>query len=167
MGTTEERLNGLLDERDAEIEELQEKIKDLEARLRGSRNGWAAHELLDRDQKLPVPRLEILVRNAEYEGYLDGLEYIYRLVYRHLSGDVIGVPFGHTSSRGGPPLLPDQPISSIHMPRRDGAHMYREMATLGLPGFLVYGSQWENLAARRAEHLGPSRLTPWPKWRVA
>lgn len=95
------------------------------------------HEKLD----LPVPRLEIrkhLLPDSDKQGY--DIRADYSLVYEHLDGSHIAVPFGQT--RIGTDL---KHYRMFDLPFRDGAHMLNEMYFLRLRGFVVYGDKYEEV----------------------
>lgn len=143
--TPEQHLAEQLDAKDETIAELEEQIEELTNDLKVAENGWLAHEVLSREQMLPVPRLEIEVigagRSDDMKWYTR--EYRYRMVYRATWGDVLGILLGHTTSQGGGPGQ-ERPIykegphaGKPYMPHRDGAHICNDMAQLKLPGFLI------------------------------
>lgn len=145
---TIKRLEELLDQKDARIEALESEIEKLENQLREAESGWCLHTKLDRKQELPVPRLEIVYRPlGEREGYeWSSYETVYRMVYRHLVGDIMSVPLGRTEICGhgsGPPLRDGR----LRLPFRDGAHICSDMAHLRLPGFAVCGDHVDDLTA--------------------
>lgn len=129
MADTIERLNELLDLKDAELEEATEENDRLERELEGSLNGWRrTEEFPDDDINLPVPRLEIVyVQIDEWRDF----KVIYRLVTKHLLGHLVGTPFSQTDCRCGSNVKPD------HLPYRDGAHAAHDAAHLQLPLFRV------------------------------
>lgn len=96
--TAIERLEGLLDEKDEELRELREQIRDLEARLEGVRDGWTIHVDLPKEQTLPVPRLELVFEptGSEPAPWQSWVIY-YRLVYRQ------GRLLPYRPARMGPP----------------------------------------------------------------
>lgn len=151
MRTVDERLQELLDLRDARIERLEEELGDVRDKLECaeanlehmSRHGWMLKRLLPAEQTLPVPRLELtVVRSSEEE-----LNWYYRIVYRHFDGDVVSLPISQTRSRGHT----REPIHDglIDLPLRDGVHIHHDMAHLSLPAFIVCGDRVEQLDGSR------------------
>lgn len=134
------RLEELLELRDSQMAELQEKVDEFE-NLEEREWGWCRHEGFPKDKnKLPVPRLEIRARAIN--GNWSNFEWIYCLVYRHLLKDLIFVPFGRTGSQGSrsePPIYhgPETEGNYINTPFRDGAHLFNDMECLNLPGFYI------------------------------
>lgn len=129
---TLERLEELLDAKDAEVDELAEANRKLERELEGSLSGWANHQLLkDEDATLPLPRLEMVyVPVDEWRSY----KVVYRLVYEHLVDGTIGVPLGETKISGGVGNEPEPD----HLPFRDGAHAHHDSAHFGFPLYRRY-----------------------------
>jgi hypothetical protein len=128
-----ERLEELLEQKDREIEELQERV--YKAEDQAERNWqWTKHFEIKEDESLPVPRLEMRWREIEsHDGF--NWEACYNLVYRHFLGHVIAVPMGHTRIGGE-----RNPIQNgkVDLPFRDGAHIQNDMAQLKLPGFAIF-----------------------------
>jgi hypothetical protein len=138
--TALERLEKLLDDKDRLIAELEERVRVLTDESERTWE-WARHRLLEDDSALPVPRLEIRCRNL---GDWWNWEWLYGIVYRHLTGTVVFVPLGHTKvgGDGRPPIRGD---GSIRLPFRDGAHIYHDMKQLELPGFAILEDKIEPL----------------------
>lgn len=143
MKTIEDRLNEQLAAKDQEIERLRGKIEKLEQDLRGAESGWTIHEKLPAEQTLPVPRLEMVALPNGYDGN-EWYETIfkYRLVFKALWGDVLAIPLGETSRKGGSGRRPIYEEGSpyagrVDMPFRDGAHICHDMGVLKLPGFAI------------------------------
>ncbi|MGK3995028.1 hypothetical protein [Sorangium sp. So ce1024] len=146
--TAIERLESLLNNKDEEIEGLESKIEDLEWKLRVAEGGWTAHEKLEAEQSLPVPRLELVyVPLGERKGYeWSRYEVLYRLVYRHLLGHAMAVPFSRTEISGGSGDGPPIRKGKLDLPFRDGAHICNDMGQLKLPGFAVCGERVDDLS---------------------
>ena len=144
MSAAEERLLELLDTKDTEIDQLTEQVEELKQLARGRYGAWTMHEKLPEDQPLPVPRLEMAWEHED-EWHVVVL---YRLVYRHLLGHCVGVPFGHTrvSGSGVQPLR----YGRLDLPFRDGAHIRHDAESLNLPAFLIYEDHVETLAENLA-----------------
>ena len=143
MTTVEDRLNEQLNQKEQEIAKLNQQIEDLQCKLRGIKSGWMAHETLDKEQTLPVPRLEIVwFPMGGDDREWSSRHALYRLVYESFWGDVIGVPLGSTSVNGGcrgerPVYRETENTFRIEMPFRDGAHICHDMEKLKLRGFLI------------------------------
>jgi hypothetical protein len=139
--TALERLEKLLDDKDRRIAELEERVQALTDESESTWE-WARHRLLEDDSALPVPRLEIRCWNL---GDWWNWEWLYGIVYRHLTGTVVFVPLGHTKvgGDGRPPIRGD---GSMRLPFRDGSHIYHDMKQLGLPGFAILEDKVEPLA---------------------
>lgn len=118
-----QRLQEILDAKDAEIEESNGKLERLERQLAGSLNGWRESEEWTDDGELPVPRLELVYRQLSGWG---SYEVVYRLVMKHLCDQIVGVPLGRTKIDGSD----REPIG---LPFRDGAHAMHDSAHLQLP----------------------------------
>ena len=98
---------------------------------------WIKGTILNEKENnnIPVPRLEIRYFDYKSNGY--NLIAIYSLIYKHLLGDIINIPFGHTKidSGRGTPVYED---GTLDMPFRDGAHIKNEMLQLNLPAYVIY-----------------------------
>lgn len=124
-----ERLERDLNDRDATIEKLQEKIDGMEAYATWE---WARHTTIEaEDDPLPVPRLEMSVYARTDDWYIT--EWLYSLVYKHLLGHHVRIPLGHTKVTGGRGGPPDPDFTPI----RDGAHIRNEARQMGLPAYVV------------------------------
>jgi hypothetical protein len=138
--TAMERLERMLNEKDRQIAEIEERMQALTDESERTWD-WARHQLLEDDSALPVPRLEMRCRNL---GDWWNWEWLYGIVYRHLTGTIVFVPLGHTKvgGDGRPPIRGD---GGIRLPFRDGAHIYHDMKHLALPGFVILEDRVEPL----------------------
>lgn len=133
--TALERLEGILNEKDAELGELRDRVAELEDESERVWD-WARHETRADDGGMPVPRLELRCRNL---GNWYNYEWVYALVYRHLLDHIVAVPLGYTKC-GGAGRAPtgrfdgDEPPS---LPFRDGCHSQHDREQLGLPLYAV------------------------------
>lgn len=126
-GRTLAEIDAILDRKDERIEELEAKLRMLEYE-----DEWRWRQIKqlsdEENMQLPLPRLEIRHRRpSQYTHFMD-----YGLVFRHLLGHIEFIPIGCTKTSGV--------SSSLYLPHRDGAHIYNDMFELGLRGFLVDGS---------------------------
>lgn len=135
---TVERLNELLEAKDEKIEELEATVQQLEREVDGSKWGWRIVRAMKDVEELPIPRLELVASKLLWEdgSWSGDYEWVYRLVYRHLTDELISCPLGHTKVGGGstqwPPTGHD---GRLTLPRRDGCHIYHDAAHLKLPAF--------------------------------
>lgn len=147
MTTAIERLEALLDEKDRKIETLDDDIQRLKCNLRNAEAGWCLPVRLPLEQSLPVPRLELWYNplGTTPERAWWRYEVIYRMVYRHLVGDIIALPFGRTEISGSDraPMTDGR----LQLPFRDGAHICHDMAHLHMPGFAIHGDHVDDLTA--------------------
>lgn len=132
--TAEERLAELLDQKDAEIAELTEKIETASDTKRWD---WTAHQEMREPQMLPVPRLEIFLDEECSDDY--NRVWVYRMIYRHLLDHCVAVPLGMTKQGGGN-AREGQPLIS-YLPFRDGAHIRHDANAFGWPAFIVWGDE--------------------------
>lgn len=123
-------LTELLNKKNNLIDELKEKNDLLEAEVKKERL-WTEHILLNKKQVLPVPRLQIECINLDK---WNDWEWRYGLVYRHLTGDIIYIPFGLTRCSGGRNNI-KHPI--LDLPFREGNHIYSDKKSLNLPAFSI------------------------------
>jgi hypothetical protein len=139
-----ERLEELLDQKDARIEELETELQEANEKLEANWD-WCRHTKLEANpDNLPVPRLEIRwskVTEDGYEQYWD-----YRLIYRHLLGHLIAVPLGGTKTSGGNCDSLKWPNGTLHLPFRDGAHISHDTGHLGIPAFAIAGEEIRKLS---------------------
>lgn len=153
--STEQRLHELLDQKDAKIEELENLLKSSNSLLEQDPFVWALPGPADDAREdLPVPRLELLYEPETVpSGTVSWHQFrvYYRLVYKHLMGDLHKTVLGETTCRGGA----GKPIKSmearsrpgkIDLPYRDGAHICHDMAHLRMPGFAICGDIIEDLS---------------------
>ena len=149
-----DRLEELMDLKDAELEELREKVRGFEHEKEVSEQRdtwrWTEHYILEKDDivGLPVPRLEL--RWQFFDDHRYNSECWYTIVFKHLIGEIIRVPLGMTSVSGGSgegdefyPNHPDGPRISI--PFRDGAHIANESRQLNLPAFAISGERAQEI----------------------
>ncbi len=144
-----DRLTELLDQKDSQIEALEEELRKAKNEIEQAEDGWRALVSLPTEQTLPVPRLElVLTRQSEFVCV-----WHYRLVYRHFAEGVLAVPLGRTTIQGGradriyPADHPNGFGGKLVLPHRDGAHICADMAHLQLPGFAVFGNHVDNLSS--------------------
>lgn len=143
--TAIERLEEQLDAKDAEIRRLEDEIRETQDQLKSTESGWSLPEDLPKEQTLPVPRLEMLFF-PHPDGW-DECEMVYRLVYRHLLGHCVAVPFGSTTRKGGRAREPwdIRNPGKLDLPYRDGVHIRHDAFTLKLPAFAVFGEHVDTL----------------------
>lgn len=145
--TLEERLNEIIEEKDAEIANLTQKIDDLEDKLDISSISWQKQEIFeenDFNRNMPYPRLEMRLRQ-EHKGNWFRVQYHYGLVYRHYSNTgsdkvfLLFIPISITSCGGGR----DNSLNSwmhngeLTLPYRDGVHIKSESRVFNLPAFIT------------------------------
>lgn len=154
---TVERLNELLDSRDATIEALGHQVSHLESTIRfGVDWMYQARGYLAGD--LPVPRLEMAV--CENNEYSHGLEVV--LVSPNRDGTVTRVPLSY-SKRSGAALdvakLPTEGVVPLELhycfPNSIFSDLVHYMAKLNLPTFAV-------LSQSQRYSIEPGVDKPWP-----
>lgn len=131
-----ERMSELLDQRDQEISELNEKIEQLEWWADKANYFRPRHER--NYQELPAPRLqiELTILNEWHH------EWQYGLVYQHSTdpaGTVTIIPMGQTIDQGSHRYdRYDSPEGVTGaLPHRDGFYIRRDMVTLNLPAYAI------------------------------
>jgi hypothetical protein len=134
-----ERLEEMLNAKDAELEELRGKLQEAEQKLENDSNWYVHREFAagtEPNPELPIPRLEVRWEPCDDGRY--GAAAVYSLVYRHLLGHVAFVPLGITRTTGA---LADRVRDGgvVDLPFRDGAHFANEMRQLSLRGFAIVG----------------------------
>lgn len=101
------------------------------------RNPWKMSK--KENLNLPLPRLEIRKTLAKKPDHMFNVKAEYGLVYEHLLGDIIFVPFG-TTKIGAPDRY-----DFMDLPFRNGAHILHDMFMLKLRGFVVYQDKYEEI----------------------
>lgn len=131
-----------LAEKDKLIEEIQAQNSDLEGRIRQAASGWSLPQVLKGQQTLPTPRLEMLVeKQGEYR-----MVWKYRLVKKHLDGDVLAIPLGEVEGIGHRQFPPRDFEGNLERPWRQGADMLFDMEHLGYPGYMICGDLVEQIS---------------------
>ena len=133
--TAIERLEALLDEKDAELAAYRRSDEERERDADNDAWCWTKHTKSQEPDGLPVPRLEIRWSRLGSGGEWNWLA-SYNLVYRHFLGDVIVVPLSATR-RGGNDCAPIERDGKVETPFRDGAHIAHEMRHMNLPGYAI------------------------------
>jgi hypothetical protein len=146
--TVEQRLQELLDEKDAQLEAVTEERDELKRLVEADPFIWAVqHDVPDRG--LPVPRLEIeWTPDAEW-GWRRATG-TYRLVMKHFMDGVVGIGLEQVVNQGGRGIPINPPSAhrpgKVDLSSRIGAHICHDMATLKLPGFAICGYQVDDLS---------------------
>lgn len=162
--TAIERLEAMLDEKDAEIESLQRKLNDAEERA-ARNHRWTAHidSKEDPNPDLPIPRLEIRWRDIPERERTDGYAVLirYDLVIRHLLGDIVRIPIGGTRTDRRREIWQGK----VDLPFRDGAHIMHDAAHLRLPAYAIDGEHVDCLTAGPCDYehqraVGAKHRTP-------
>ncbi len=138
MGTIEEKLNELLDQKNDEIEKLLNKIEDMEERLAMNWE-WTAHKYCKKDEyNLPVPRLQLVAFRHKRYGW-NRTTWKYSLVYQLLSGNIGYIPLGQTEIGGR--LAGTRPDAKLNLPLREGVDIRYDCLNLRLPAFSIVEDQ--------------------------
>lgn len=132
--STESRLRELLQLKDDRISELESDAEEIREAEEREEWRWSLPRKVTNDERLAVPRLEIRCVPVSDNWY--NFRWDYALIYKHLLGHLVAVPFGSTtcnSSAGRPPVRDGK----IHTPFRDGVHIAQDSLTLRLPAFAL------------------------------
>lgn len=126
-------LESKLEDSTASLDEMTEKAASLEHQLDGNAAGWSRHRDWTEDG-LPVPRLELRwSRNGDRSATA-----LYVMVYRHHTGEIVGVPMGRTRVDGGSAqrfvVAAD---GKIALPMRDGVHLWADARQMQLPAYVT------------------------------
>jgi hypothetical protein len=137
MTTALERLEHLLNERDAQIRTMREELELLRCAREGSWWGWREARDTPDIIALPIPRLEFEWMDNSH-GRWTCFTVEFRLVLKHLLGHAEIIPLGRTRIEGGGGER--TPPNGAHgapfqLPYRDGAH------AAWLSGFLADGDR--------------------------
>lgn len=135
--TALERLEELLDQKDARIEELEEELQDLQNVAETDWEWTRPRTLKDNPENLPVPRLEMRWHKESDDGCKTRWDYW--LIYRHTIGHLVGVPLGRTRVSGTVSIRPIWPNGTFDLPFRDGVHICEDTGHLGIPAFGIAG----------------------------
>lgn len=135
-----ERLEGMLNHKDIELESAQKELRELKEQATDADWRWARHQIYKKDAEplpiLSVPRLEVRWTSIDDDHY--HLLATYSLVRRHLLGHLVFVPLGATRVGGSMDHQPIQANGQLQLPFREGAHIHHDMKALNLPGYVVY-----------------------------
>lgn len=141
MATLEERLNDIIKEKENQIEDLRNKIGELE-RVIDQDWRWAIHKKAEINPPLlPVPRLQITYETIDRDNDGYTAKWLYSLIYKHTLGDVIQIPLGCTRTDGYGEKLP----RVGELPYRDGVHIRRDMIQLNLPAYSIVNGEYQKL----------------------
>jgi hypothetical protein len=155
--TVIQQLEDLLNQRDAQIEELETKVRELEDASERDWE-WCRHRAAkqDTDPLLPLPRLEIRCVQETDDWYMWRWDYCF--VYKHFLGQVIWVPLGQTRAQGGsggPPRWAKEHVKEgrgeFQLPFREGVHVAHESETTGLPTFAILQGEYERISMREGK----------------
>lgn len=100
------------------------------------RNPWIMTK--EENMGLPVPRLEIRKHDMSGDDMYN-VRADYGMVYEHLMGHLVFVPFGCTK------IGASARYDYMDLPFRDGSHLLNEMFFLKLRGFVVYKDQFQEV----------------------
>lgn len=143
-----ERLEGLLDERDAEIKSLKGKLREAEETLENDWSQWGQHFKSDESHGLPVPRLEVRWKKCGDSWYERTA--VYSLVRQWFVNEPpMAVPLSSTRCSGGNGRRPLNFDGTVDLPYRDGAHIYWDMMNLRLPAFAICEEVVTDLSTKR------------------
>lgn len=133
-----ERLEELLNQKDAEIEKLSEELGKAKDELYYLSH-WTKHSE-GKESDLPVPRLQIRFCDnaADSRQEWDEYKWDYKLIYRHFLGHIVEVPLGRTTTSGVRGVSEDD---DCPLPFRDGAHIANDSQTLKLPAYAIFGKK--------------------------
>lgn len=143
----EERLNEIIEEKDDQINDLENKIELLEARLDYANQAWQHHFSFQEDEfyaQMPYPRLEMRLRRLSKDNWYN-IEWVYGLVYKHTvdtfsdNKTLLFIPLGRTTSNGGTGELTYRlkEGNKLDMPHRDSLHIFIESLMLNIPAYIV------------------------------
>lgn len=144
MATLEERLNEIIDQKDDQIYELENKIERLENEADLSRVSWQRHiafENTGMSAKLPFPRLEMRLERTSKDNWYS-IQWLYGIVYKHITavnGPILYfVPLSLTTSSGGSGSFDHwRQNEKLQLPYRDGVHIKLDSKVFNLPAFIV------------------------------
>ena len=148
MKTLEERLNETIEEKEAKIEELQEKIETIEKNSDLQKLEYQMHEYFKESElqkKLPVPRLEMRfkrVKNWRGDDNWYNVLWHYGIVYKHYAethnDTMLFIPISQTTSNGGDGTFKSHfRDGRLDTPFRDGVHIFAESKLFNLPAYIV------------------------------
>jgi hypothetical protein len=144
----EERLNEIIEERDSQIEELQEKIEKLEQQSDLQKLEYQMHEYFketELQKQLPVPRLEMRffrLKNHRSDDNWYNVCWKYGIVYKHYAethnDTMLFIPLSQTTSNGGDGTFNSHfQDGRLDTPFRDGVHIFADSKLFNLPAFII------------------------------
>lgn len=135
---TTERLEELLDQKDALISELESELEEKKREDDSERYLWARPRTLKDAAGLPVPRLQIRYVSLSDDGYHGAWEY--GMIYRHTLAHIVYIPLGYTTTQGNGHGV--EPVGTpMYTPFREGVHIVNDAKQLNLPAFVIRESR--------------------------
>lgn len=132
-----ERLNVVINELERELQRVQE---ELETKQDLDTWGWTRHtEIEEKNDDLPVPRLEMECRDIDDAGY--NYEWTYSMVYKHALGHHVRIPLGRTLQGGR-----ISKRTTDDLPFREGINFKHDQHQFGWPAFVIINglvSEWK------------------------
>lgn len=148
---TVHHLTRLLDSRNKAFRRQADDLEIARNRLKWSSSGWCLAETVADEPGLPLPRLEVVLTEAD----VSSLTFVYRLVRRHLVEKVQVVPLGQVVRSGMRRQDEEGPEygfnGELNVPRSLRAEIEFDAAHLQLPAFLRWGDVTQ-------------RVTPGTEW---
>lgn len=144
----ESRLSDIIDEKDKQLQELKEKLEQMELKTDLQNMAYQLHEHFeesDLQKTLPYPRLEMRFRRIEnHRGRKDwyNVEWHYGIVHKHYvdtrNNMMLFIPLGKTTSSGGGAEFEDHFHSGrLETPHRDIVHIFSESIVFGMPAYII------------------------------
>lgn len=139
----------IIDDQAEEIEQLKNQIKWYEQAA-----NWMFHRVVNEKKmekqypgynKLPFPRFEMVITPTDsgsgQEWY--SIEWLYGIVYKHFTDDILFIPMSKTTSSGSD--FARMKRGKIEYPRRDGVHVRTEMELFNLKGYVLCNGRIEEM----------------------
>lgn len=142
--TLAERLNAQIEEKEERIQELEEKLESQERQFDLSMLTWQMHRAFENDEfskQMPFPRLEMRMSRVSPDDWY-AIEWTYGLVYKHYSDTenemLRFIPFSRTDSSGGTGKFEMWlQGGKLNQPHRDRFHIRADALTLNLPAYII------------------------------
>lgn len=144
----EERLNEIIEEKENQIEELQDKLNNLEIQSDLRKLDYQMHEYFKESElqkKLPVPRLEMRferLKNWRGDDNWYNVLWRYGIVYKPYAethnDTMLFIPFSQTTSNGGDGTFNHYLRNGrLDTPYRDGVHIFADSKLFNLPAYII------------------------------
>lgn len=142
--TLAERLNAQIEEKEERIQELEAELEVKERQFDLNMLTWQMHRSFENDEfskQMPFPRLEMRLTRVSPDNWY-AIEWTYGLVCKHYSDmgndTLLFIPFSRTDSSGGTGKFENWlHEAKLDQPHRDSFHIRADALVLNLPAYII------------------------------